>query len=321
MGEITFIKKNKATLIFILKFAVTIAIILFLFTSLDLENFLGLVKSAHLPTLYLALTFLVIHLIFALIRWWVILKTSEKQIKFNISAYSYIIGLTFSQVLPTSIGGEAAKIFALKTKGIKIKHAVVYVAFDKISALSGLLFLFACGLIFAGQTIRSGDLYTLMLAACIVGCLGVSVLFLLITIFFSRLQQKVLPFKIDLGFVKNFRICFLNSKLLAVTFCLSMISQFSWTTSIILGIEAFHTEIDLPDALVLFSFVALVTTVPISIAGWGIRELTMVSVLGILGIQDEIGLAVSLMLGTIMLIVGMFGLIYFIVSPKPVEQY
>ena len=45
----------------------------------------------------------------------------------------------------------------------------------------------------------------------------------------------------------------------------------------------------------------------------------MVSVLGIIGIQDEIGLGVSLMVGTMMLIVGIFGVIYLIVSPKPVE--
>ena len=162
-----------------------------------------------------------------------------------------MIGLTFSQVLPTSIGGEAAKIFALKAKGIKIKQALVYAAFDKISALSGLLFLFAYGLVFAGQTIRSSDFYTLMLAACVLGFFGVGILFLLVTIFFSRLQHKLFPFEIDLGFVKNLQICFLNSKLLAITFCLSIISQFSWTISIILGIEAYHTEIDLSDALAL----------------------------------------------------------------------
>ena len=59
--------------------------------------------------------------------------------------------------------------------------------------------------------------------------------------------------------------------------------------------------------LLLAPLVTLVTTVPISVGGWGVREGAMVTALGLVNIPPSVALAVSIQFGLIMLVVGLPG--------------
>jgi uncharacterized membrane protein YbhN (UPF0104 family) len=51
----------------------------------------------------------------------------------------------------------------------------------------------------------------------------------------------------------------------------------------------------------------MVTTIPISIGGWGVREGAMVTALSLLDVQPSIALAISIQFGLIMMVVGLPG--------------
>ena len=53
---------------------------------------------------------------------------------------------------------------------------------------------------------------------------------------------------------------------------------------------------------------------PISIAGWGVREGAMVIMLGLVGISSESALALSLLYGIILTIVGLAGGILWLIE-------
>ena len=61
------------------------------------------------------------------------------------------------------------------------------------------------------------------------------------------------------------------------------------------------------DCLMLMQPVALITALPISIGGWGVREVTMVMLLGLIGVSSEAALALSVQIGLINLIVSLPG--------------
>ena len=67
-------------------------------------------------------------------------------------------------------------------------------------------------------------------------------------------------------------------------------------------------------SFVLFPIVILFMLVPISIAGWGVREGAMVIFLGLVGISSESALAVSLLYGIILTIVGLAGGILWLIE-------
>ena len=51
----------------------------------------------------------------------------------------------------------------------------------------------------------------------------------------------------------------------------------------------------------------LVSTIPISIAGWGVRENLMVVMMSGIGLNQEISLTLSIIFGLVMLTVGLPG--------------
>jgi hypothetical protein len=62
--------------------------------------------------------------------------------------------------------------------------------------------------------------------------------------------------------------------------------------------------------------VMLITMLPISIAGWGVREATMGLAFGYAGLMTNEGINISLLLGAVSFIVGAFGGLVWIFSAE-----
>ena len=66
-------------------------------------------------------------------------------------------------------------------------------------------------------------------------------------------------------------------------------------------------EITFWQMLVLFPPVLLITLVPFSIAGWGIREGAMITALGFVGVPPVTAFSISILFGIVMVAVGVAG--------------
>jgi uncharacterized membrane protein YbhN (UPF0104 family) len=66
--------------------------------------------------------------------------------------------------------------------------------------------------------------------------------------------------------------------------------------------------------------VMLITMLPISIAGWGVREATMGLAFGYAGLMANEGVNVSLLFGAVSFIVGAFGGLVWIFSAEKAAQ-
>ena len=62
--------------------------------------------------------------------------------------------------------------------------------------------------------------------------------------------------------------------------------------------------------------VMLITMLPISIAGWGVREATMGLAFGYAGLVTNEGVNISLLFGAVTFVVGVFGGLVWILSPE-----
>lgn len=66
--------------------------------------------------------------------------------------------------------------------------------------------------------------------------------------------------------------------------------------------------------------VVLITMLPISIAGWGVREATMGLAFGYAGLATTEGVNVSLLFGAVSFIVGALGGLVWILSPEKLAK-
>jgi len=64
----------------------------------------------------------------------------------------------------------------------------------------------------------------------------------------------------------------------------------------------------------------LITLMPISIAGWGVREATLGLAFGFAGLAPNEGVNVSLLYGAVSFIVGAFGGLVWILSAEKAAQ-
>jgi len=63
--------------------------------------------------------------------------------------------------------------------------------------------------------------------------------------------------------------------------------------------------------------VVLITSLPISIGGWGVRETAMIAVFGLVGVPSSAALVLSVQLGLLTMVVSTPGLLLrFMLKPK-----
>jgi hypothetical protein len=84
--------------------------------------------------------------------------------------------------------------------------------------------------------------------------------------------------------------------------------------------RAAAASFDFTDALLLVLPVILVATIPISIAGWGVRESTMVAAFAYSGLAEADGLIVSILFGAATFAVGIVGGIIWIVGAHQADK-
>lgn len=66
--------------------------------------------------------------------------------------------------------------------------------------------------------------------------------------------------------------------------------------------------------------ITLITVLPISIAGWGIREAGLISVLSFAGVTNNDALVVSIVFGILLIIITLPGGIFLLFKNKPLNN-
>jgi len=78
--------------------------------------------------------------------------------------------------------------------------------------------------------------------------------------------------------------------------------------------------ISLLDAVTLVPWVLLISIIPISIGGWGLREAAMVYMLGLIGVPQMVALAVSVQLGLLSIVTSIPAGFLWLVSKRMTED-
>jgi uncharacterized membrane protein YbhN (UPF0104 family) len=85
-------------------------------------------------------------------------------------------------------------------------------------------------------------------------------------------------------------------------------------------VQSIAAPVSFAQAFLLVPPVMLITLMPISIAGWGVREASMGLAFGFAGLAANEGVNVSLLFGAVSFIVGAFGGLVWILSAEKAAQ-
>lgn len=240
-------------------------------------------------------------------RWFLIMKKIDFVSPFSFYLGSYFKGTFFNQGLPTSIGGDGLRILDCTRNG-RTEDAFYGVFIDRIIGLAGLLLLNIAALLY-NRTILPRDISTLLLSILLLLLVGlVSLFFLRYIRFFSG--AHVLG---HLGRLSERYYQVYSTPLsTAIQLGLSMLTHLlAMAAFYILG-QAMGLNYPLSVYLVLVPPVVLLTILPVSLAGWGIREGAMVGFFLLIGADKSKVVSFSLLYGITALVASLPGLVVYL---------
>jgi glycosyltransferase 2 family protein len=271
----------------------------------DLGRAAGLIGRAS-PT-FVAATLVVLAAASALVamRWHLILEANAASPGRGTLLKLVFVGLFFNQVLPTGIGGDAVRAWRCRKLGIALGAAVRSVLLDRACGYFVLIVLYASVLpsllnVFP-QTHQQIALVGVF-AAAMVGLLALVTLdYLPRTI--SRL--RVIGPLVELS--RESRRLLMNPRFCGAVLSVSVITLALSIIAFKLAGDAVGSRLPLEDWIIIVPPVTLIQLLPVSLAGWGVRELALVVALGPFGVPAESALATSLLMGFGAILVGLPG--------------
>ena len=261
-------------------------------------------RIVAIPPLSLGLAFagLVVSCGVVAARWQIILATLDARLGFARAGAITWIGAFFNQTLPSNVGGDFVRVWRVFRDGVPLGRAISSVMLDRALTLVGLAVLVLLCLPVSRTLIGAGPLWYALPATA--GSIVIGLVALLALDRIVALLRRLLPARLvgaaatlalDARAVAFDRRGSLAVALSAANFVL--IAAIVYVLARGLGID-----IGFGPVLTLFPPVMLVSLLPISFAGWGVREVAMVTAFGFVGVSDHAAVALSIAFGLLVLL-------------------
>lgn len=284
-------------LILAAKLLVTGACFWYVARQIDLGALLSAIPLLDFRWVAFATLVLMLQIPLVALRWRKILDglaVCNERMTYTAIVCATAIGAFFVQVLP-SVMGEGVRAWLLVRLGCGWRAAVTSVVIDKgvgaglLVAIGFAILLLPSGLIALGGY---RDLVLVVYAALLI--VAVIGLLLVPTIVWLLERRRYLRWIAALA--TDAHCVLLGPKSLAILGVAGLIHALTILVIWSLG-QAQGLVLTIPDAAVLFTVMVGVAIVPISIGGWGLRELAVISLLGNYGVAPERALLFSVCFG------------------------
>ena len=303
---------NKRPLFLFVKFIISSVLIWFIASNFDIGTAIGRYQDINYLYLYGAVVIFIMLIINNTARWMVVLNAINADLPFRIALKIIYISVFFNQTLPSTIGGDAFKIFLARKAGMNLQMAINGVMLERAISLFGLILLVVLCQPFLLARIGDNPAKYLFPALAGVALIGIIILMLL-----DRLPKGLQTWRIIVALVdlaSDTKRLFLSPGYALKALMLGFFGNILVSMWAYLTFCALSVEVSVLDCLVLIPPVILFITLPISVAGWGIREGAMVGAFALVGIFEGDVFVVSLLFGLLNIIFSLPGGFLWLIS-------
>ncbi len=287
---------NRKQLLNILKIVISIGLLIFIFSNLDLQAFLKAIRGANPGWLLAALTMMMLGVVMRAFRWQILLHAIGVPVPIGELTAIYFIGFLFNNLLPSGLGGDAIRIIELNRHSRRRSDAFTSVVVDRFLGLSALQAIALIALMYDWGAVPVTVAYftvVIFLGGVVAGYL------LTHRPLYLALQKRLSPFRrlTDIRMIGNLFESFQRyplpalgrSYLVSILFNISLIAM-----NLFIG-WALGAQASLVQYAVFVPITSLVLVIPISFAGLGVREEAYRQLFGQVGVPPEIAVAISLL--------------------------
>ncbi|WP_431204137.1 lysylphosphatidylglycerol synthase transmembrane domain-containing protein [Bradyrhizobium betae] len=230
-----------------------------------------------------------------------------------------VIGAFFNQTLPSAIGGDAVRLWLVARAGAGWRAATYSIFVDRAIGLVALAILIVASLPWSYELIADPHGRSALLLvdfAALAGGVGFLV--------FGALKW---PWLKTWWATHHIHACAVIAN--RVIFdarrgpVIAILSFLVHVLAVVIGwcvVQSIAAPVSFGQIFQLLPPVMLITMMPISIAGWGVREATMGLAFGFAGLASNEGVNISLLFGAVSFIVGAVGGLVWILSAEKAAQ-
>jgi len=297
----------KKTFFLVSKLSLTALIINYILSDVNIPNLISQISIVATKWYILVIFVGLVQTYISAIRWIEVSKILNLDFSKNCAIKYTFLGQFFNQLLPTSIGGDAARIWLASEDGNPLRRVTTSVICDRIVGMAVVFFIGLLAIIFMPEPMRLG----------IIGfpnIIIIALIFQLLALIFFYYGNSLSDRLIKIKFIKTaglllrdmWLVFFSGFRSLRVIIFSALIQLMIIVSVYIFGF-GLNAGLTFSSAVFLVPIIMLVAMVPISFAGWGVREASMVLGLSLAGVSATNALAISIMFGFTQVILGFPG--------------
>ncbi len=296
----------------LLKFAISLVLIAIVLRAFDVRGVVSQFAKVDAMTMVLVVAIALSIAVLHTVRWLAVIKANGTRLRFNTALQVVLIGHFFNQALPSSVGGDAVRIWCAYRAGLSFGAAANTVLIDHALTLLSLLLLIAAGLPWLFDLVTDPAARWALSTVLFAGVAGFGIFLAL-----NRMAQGFGRWRVVRALLA---LSALAAKVMASAryalpvILLSVLSFVGFAVIVYSLARAMQLDVTLRDCILLVPPVILVTVVPISIAGWGVREGAMVVAFGFINVPASAAFAVSVMFGVTIAVASLPGSLFWWLS-------
>lgn len=293
---------------YILRFVITAVLLVYvmqkvgLFDSGGRDKLFVLIRSVSIPLLLLSFCVSLLLNLSSGFKWFLLLRSRGINISLFRAWGLYMIGICFSLLLPTSMGGDLIRIHELGRFTGKRAEAAASVFVERFSGMVVLFFLTVIAVFLQRQLLSVGWM-TISLVVAVSA--SVAIIWIIVDerpyAFVKTLLSRRAPFLIGvLGKLDKVHLAVLeyrdDRQALVIALVNTFIFYFLAVLNVYVTALAFSPEIHFTEFFVAVPLIMFIMNLPISIGGIGLMEFAFIFIFDISGYSSALALSTALLM-------------------------
>jgi len=298
-----------------IKILVSAALLYFALRKANFSDLASRIDVASLGWIGLAIAVTFLQILVGVLRWREVSAecgaplATPQAMRFN------LIGAFFNQTLPSSIGGDAVRLWLVARAGAGWRAATYSIFVDRAIGLIALAIMIVASLPWSYNLIGDPHGRSALLLVDFAALAGGAGFLILGRLHWPWLKRWWATHHVHACAVIANRVIFSRVRGPKV----AVLSLLVHVLAVVIAwcvVRSIAAPVVFGQVFQLIPPVLLITMLPISIAGWGVREATMGLAFGYAGLMTNEGINVSLLFGAVTFVVGAFGGLVWVFSAE-----
>ncbi|MCB9449952.1 MAG: flippase-like domain-containing protein [Anaerolineaceae bacterium] len=297
----------------LIRVALSVVLLVLLFAIIDRDALFLALAKVDVTTYLIGLVVFFGAVSFWTLRWYLFIRASGDRSSYGRAYMTLLIGFFYSMFLPTIVGNDVGRMYELGRESDNKKTTVVStVLLDRVVGLISLALMALLALL-VGSDLNNQSNITLTVVGVVVALVGGWLIF-----FNRRFMEWVFGLLFRLPLVNRledtirelYEALFLlhnQPRLLLTTGLVSLLNNITETLAVVFAAQALGVTVNPVYFFLFMPVIWIVTLIPISISGLGLREGAFAFFLGPLGVSSGDAVAISLLFYSYSVIVGVLG--------------